>query len=149
MKIDLTKEQYELLVKAVYLGNWMVKSTGEESADSDFDMIESHILSFAKDFGMGQYADFDKEEERHCPSRELEDDAELDGYIQRYDDYTFWEKLIYNLARRDMERKYGERPIARMTPEDHLVKEQPFIEKYEKEFEENGLRNIVVKPPKE
>jgi hypothetical protein len=47
-----------------------------------------------------------------------------------------------------MERKYGERPIANMSPEEHLTKEQPFIEKYEKEFGENGLRNIMIKPPK-
>jgi hypothetical protein len=148
MKIDFTQEQFELLLKTVYLGNWMVKSTEEEPADTDFDALEAHVLSFAKAFGLEQYVDFDEEDGRYYPSTELEESDEIEGYIQRYDDSTFWEKLIYNLARRDMERKYGERPIAQMSPEEHLTKEQPFIEKYEKEFGDNGLRNIMIKPPK-
>ncbi|HEY3278659.1 MAG TPA: hypothetical protein VGJ94_18730, partial [Syntrophorhabdaceae bacterium] len=81
-------------------------------------------------------------------SKELEESEEIEGYIQRYDDTTFWEKLIYNLARRDMERKYGSRAIERMSAEEHLTNEQPFIEHYEKEFENNGLRNLMIKPPK-
>jgi hypothetical protein len=148
MKIDFTPEQYELLIRAVYLGNWMVKSTEDESCDTEFDALEAYILSFAKGFGLGRYADMDDEEGKYFPSRELEEDPELDAHIQRYDDYTFWEKLIYNLARRDMERKYGERAIALMSPEEHLTREQPFIEKYEKEFEVNGLRSLAIKPPK-
>jgi hypothetical protein len=148
MKIDFTPEQFELLLKVVYLGNWMVKSTEEESTDTDFDAIETHVLSFAEKFGLERYVDFDKEEEKHYFSKEMEESEEIESYIQRYDDSTFWEKLIYNLARRDMERKYGERPIALMSPEEHLTKEQPFIEKYEKEFGDNGLRNIMIKPPK-
>ncbi len=148
MKIDFTEEQYEVLLKAVYLGNWMVKSTEDDPSDTEFDAIEAYVLSRASEFGLDRYADFDEEEKKYFPSRELEESDELDGYIQRYDDSTFWEKLIYNLARRDMDRKYSERVIAAMSPEEHLTKEQPFIEKYEKEFEEYGLRNILIKPPK-
>ena len=148
MKIDFTKEQFELLLKAVYLGNWMVKSTEEEPSETDFDAIEGYILSLAKKSGLEHYVEFDKEEGKYYPSKELEENPEVESLIQRYDDYTFWEKLIYNLARRDMDHKYGERAIAQMSPEEHLTKEQPFIEKYEKEFEAHGLRNLVIKPPK-
>jgi hypothetical protein len=148
MKIDFTKEQFELLLKAVYLGNWMVKSTEEEPSETDFDAIEGYILSLAKKSGLENYAEFDEEEKKYYPSKELDENPEIESLIQRYDDYTFWEKLIYNLARRDMDHKYGERAIAQMSPEEHLTKEQPFIEKYEKEFEAHGLRNLVIKPPK-
>jgi len=148
MKIDFTKEQFELLLKVVYLGNWMVKSTEEESAETDFDAIEAYVLSLAKKFGLDRYADVDDEDGKHYPSKDLDEDLEIEGLIQRYDDYTFWEKLIYNLARRDMDHKYGERAIAQMSPEEHLTKEQPFIEKYEKEFEAHGLKNLVIKPAK-
>lgn len=148
MKIDFTKEQFELLLKTVYLGNWMVKSTEEEPSETDFDAIESYILSLAKKFGLERYVDYDEEDGKCYPSKDLEEDLEIEGLIQRYDDYTFWEKLIYNLARRDMDHKYGERVIAQMSPEEHLTKEQPFIEAYEKEFESHGLRNLVIKSSK-
>jgi hypothetical protein len=148
MKINFNKEQYEVLIKAVYLGNWMVNSMEEESSNEKYNSIEEYVLSFAKDFGLEQYADYTEGEKKYCPSQELEDDPEIDEQIHRYDDYTFWDKLIYNLARRDLTRKYGDRPVAKMPPEELLNKEQPFIEKYEKEFEDNGLNNLMIKPPK-
>ncbi|MDR2017999.1 MAG: hypothetical protein LBQ00_03875 [Syntrophobacterales bacterium] len=148
MKIDFTKEQFELLLKAVYLGNWMVRFT-EESTETDFDTIEGYVFSLAKKFGLEHYVNYYDEEGKCSPSKKFEESPEIEGLIQRYDDFTFWEKLIYNLARRDMDHKYSERGIARMSPEEHLAKEQPFIEKYEKEFETHGLKNLVIKPPKQ
>ena len=67
MKIDFTKEQFETLLKAVYLGNWMVKNAEveEEDSDKDFEDLESYILTQAAKFGLDQYADFDEEEKKH------------------------------------------------------------------------------------
>jgi hypothetical protein len=146
MKIDFTEEQYEALIKAVYLGNWMVNSADEEPSGAKFDAIEEYILSFAKDFGFEKYVDYEEGDKRFYPSQEMEDDPEIEESILRYDDNAFWEKLIYNLAHRDMTRKYGDRGMAAMSPEELFQKEQPYIEKYEKEFEENGLKNLVIKP---
>ena len=69
MKIDFTAEQFELLMKGLYLGNWLVRSTEEESSDTELDGIEAYILSFAKDFGLERYVDFDEEEKRYYPSK--------------------------------------------------------------------------------
>ena len=53
MKIEFTKEQYENLIKSVYLGNWLVNAIrsgrkGDEHI-KEFDKIEQYV--FAKDFG--------------------------------------------------------------------------------------------------
>ena len=52
MKINFTKKQYETLLKAVYLGNWMVSSTSDEPEGNQFDELEEYVFSFAKDFIM-------------------------------------------------------------------------------------------------
>jgi hypothetical protein len=144
MKINFTKEQYETLIKAVYLGNWVVNATEAETVDENFDGLEEYILSFAKDFGLEQYVDYDEGEKKFYASKELEE-TDIEEHIQRYDDYTFWDKLIFNLAERDLLHKYGERAVEKMTDVERFEKEQTFLEKYEQEFSVNGIRNLVIK----
>lgn len=145
MKIDFTKKQYESLLKLVCLGAEMVNSVLEDTEESEFDDIEEHIFAAAKDFGLERYVDCDEKENTYYPSQELEEDPVVTEYIHRYDDYTFWDKLIYNLARRDMIKELGENTVEKMSAEESFIKEQFFAEKYEKEFSDNGLKNLIVK----
>ena len=145
MKISFSKKQYEALIKAVFLANGIVHSISDESGDSAFDDIEQYILSHAKDFGFEYYADYDEEAMRYIPSLKLQEDATVLDYVSRYDDYTFWDKLIFNLARRDMVSEYGEEAVEMMPEEERFVKEQAFAERYEKEFMKNGLKNLTVR----
>lgn len=145
MKVNFTKEQYEVLLKAVYMGVGIVNSVDlEGSEDNEFDALEQHLLSCAKDFNLEQYADYDEEEKRYHPSQELAEDVAVVEYLHRYDDYTFWDKLVYNLAERDMIKKHGKSAVAKMSEEECLAKGQTFAEKYEKEFEKNGIRNLTI-----
>ena len=149
MKINFTKKQYETLLKAVYMGNWLANSTSEETEENPFDALEEYVFSFAKDFDLEHYAVYVKENNTYYPSRQMEEDEEVNEYIDRYDDYIFWDELIFDLARRDMEKKYGEEAIKKMSEEECLLKEQPFAEKYEKEFAKNGLKNLTISNVKE
>ena len=149
MKINFTKKQYECLLKAVYMAGSMIDAVTDESEDNEFTDMEKYIYSFAKHFGSEHYVAYDENEKRYYPSERLEEDEEVNEYIQSYDDDTFWEKLIFNLSRRDMENEYGEAAVEMMSEEECLVKEQPFAEKYEKEFGKNGLKNLALSGGKE
>jgi hypothetical protein len=145
MKISFTKTQYEALIKAVYIGNGMVNSVADDREENEYRAIEEYILSFAKAFGLEHYADYDEAAGKYVPSPRLQEDTAVREYIYRYDDYTFWDKLVFNLARQDMAKEYGEEAVTKMSEEERFVKEQPFAEKYEKEFSTNGLRNLTIK----
>ena len=145
MKISFSKKQYEALIKAVFLANGIVHSILDESEGSAFDEIEQHILSHAKDFGLEDYVDHDKEANQCVPSAKLQEDNAVLKYVSRYDDYTFWDKLVFNLARRDMVKEFGAEAVEKMPEEERFVKEQPFAERYEKEFMKNGLKNLTVR----
>ena len=145
VKINFTKEQYEALLKTVYIGAGIVHSVEEEGPDeNEFDALEQYLLSFAKEFGVEHYADFDEEEKRYRPSEELEEDESVVEYLHRYDDYTFWDKLVYNLAERDMIKKHGKSIVAKMSEEECLAKGQTFVQRYQKEFEKNGIKNLTI-----
>ena len=145
MKIEFTKVQFESLLKLVYMGSEMVNSILDDSEENEFDDIEQYILSFAKGFDLEACVEYDEKEGVYYPSQKLEDDKAVVEYTHRYDDYTFWDKLIYNLARRDMVKEYGEDKVQKMSKEELFVKEQSFAEKYEKEFTDHGLKNLVIK----
>jgi hypothetical protein len=149
MKIDFTKKQFESLLKLVYMGSEMVNSILDDSEENEFDEIEQYIFSFAKGFGLEACVEYDEKEKTYYPSQKLEEDKAVVEYTHRYDDYTFWDKLIYNLARRDMIKEFGEDRVQKMSKEETFVKEQSFAEKYEKEFTDHGLQNLVIKNPAE
>lgn len=148
MEIKLTKEQYENLIKLVYLGNWMVNAIrsgapGDERIKK-YDEIEQYIFSFAKDAGLEKYIEFDKEFNQFFPTREFEEDPELEQYRQDYDNEIFWQELADRLGSRDFLRQYGEETIKKMSQKERFLKEQEFIIKYEEEFEKNGLNNLEI-----
>jgi hypothetical protein len=143
MKINFTEKQYETLLKIVYMGAGIVNSV-DESEGNKFTEIEEYIYSFAKNTGLENLVDYDEEEKAYYPSEALESDDEIVEYIQNYDDDTFWEKLIYNLAMRDMEHKFGKEKLEKMQEEDIHANLQSFAQKYEKEFSKNGIKNLKV-----
>ncbi len=55
---------------------------------------------------------------------------------------TFWEQLIDRLAIRDLFNQYGEDTVKQMDEKEFFLKRSQFREKYEDEFEKNGLQNI-------
>jgi hypothetical protein len=145
MKINFTKKQYEDLMKLVYLGAWMINSHRTDNIEERYEELEQYILSFSEEFGSENYVEFDEELNRFFTTREFEEDAEIEHYKEEYDDNTFWDELIYRLARRDLIKTYGEAAVFTMTTDELLDKEQPFIDRYELEFERYGIDNLEIR----
>ncbi len=143
MKISLTKEQYEDLVKLVFLGTWMINSFRTDDRIKKFDELEQHIFSYFKEFGLQEYIEQDNKLKEFFVTRRLEE-GELDQYIDDYDNNNFWDELVYRLARRDFLKEYGDDKIAKMSWEERFKKESPFIEKYEEEFEKYGIERTEI-----
>lgn len=145
MEIKFTKEQYENLLKLAYLGNWMINAIRTDDKIEKYDDIAHYIYSFAKDVGLEKYIEHDTELNQFFPTRQFEEDTDIQQYIDDYEAENFWSELIDRLARRDLIEEYGEDAVRKMSFEVILEKEQPFIEKYEREFEELGIERLEVK----
>lgn len=145
MKIELSKEQYQSLLELIYLGNWIVNSIKVEvdPKTQKYDELESYLFFNAKEFGLAEWCD--GEEKSDCfPSAEFEEKSSVFDYIDKYDDYTFWEEFSHRLARRDLIRKYGEEGFMKMAFEERITKEDELICKYDKIFYEAGLNAVKV-----
>lgn len=137
MKIELTKEQYKNLVDLVQLGDWLINATRNKTIEK-YDQTVQLIFSHSKEFSFNNM-DF----QRDFNLYELKPNYEekLHKYIDEYDDYTFWEQLSMKLAERDFLRQVGPRRFT----EEHMELKDEIEEKYLKEFEKNGLKNIELK----
>lgn len=148
MEVEFSKKQYEGLIELVYLGNWMVNAirSGREGDEriEKYENTAGYIFSFAKDFGLEEYVDFDEESARFFPSLELEMDEKIEQYRTEYEDNAFWHNLIDRLSWRDFLRKYGEEAVEEMEVEERREKHRPLEEKYFEEFAENGIESLEI-----
>jgi len=112
--------------------NWSSKNRNIE-----IDELTNHIYSFAKDFWCERYIKNDKEDNIYTASHELEENEEINSYIEAYntdkDDEAFWEELIQALAERDIEEK-NKNPKELET----------LAEFYDQEFVKNGVKNLRI-----
>ena len=147
--ISLTKKQYLSLIKIAWLGNWIANGQRDGSPANphidEYDDIHSHILSFAKEFEFGHYVG-DKEagDDRLYETLQFDDDFDLYELTREYDERSFVDELVNQLAERDFHREYNRAAIRAMSREDHATKLDGFIEKWAEEINKNGLDNIAI-----
>ena len=147
MKIEFTKEQFEALLKAVYLGNWMANAihnrTKEDPQDEKIEEIEDYVFSFAKEFGFDNYVDYDQKYKKHFPTNEFDEVAQK--YVEDYDEDCFWDELFHRISDRDFDRTYSDEEISKMEMRERFEKEEPFREKWNNELNEQGIERLEIK----
>jgi hypothetical protein len=147
MKIDITKEQYKMLAKAVMIADDVYGILGDEVSEeykkesNEFEEFRKYILGHAKDFGCENLVE--KYRGEIIPSDDFSE--EMDVVVDAYDDETFWHELETRLGKRDFERD--------MTKEERKQAEKDgcypnkiwdYYEKYQKEFEEHGTERLEI-----
>ncbi|MGQ9780387.1 MAG: hypothetical protein ACUVRM_11050 [Bacillota bacterium] len=140
MQIELTPKQYEILMKLVYLGNWLVNSfRNQEERLPEFDEVED--LVYAQAGPLAEEMGFSRDEHGHFfPTEEL--DEELMGFVDDYEEECFWDHLVQRLAYRDLAEEIGEEAIEMMPPRERNEILARYEERYNREFEECGLDNL-------
>ena len=142
--ISLTDEQYKDLMQLVYLGNFMANATrNNDEMIPQFEDMEQHIYASAHEFGCGEYVDRHDAVEGIYPTREFEE--MMDRFVCEYDADIFWEELLHRMTERDLVDAYGEKAVSSMSIVERIEKERPFVQTYDKEFSENGLKNLRIK----
>ncbi|WP_423188357.1 hypothetical protein ACO1PF_07015 [Alkalibacterium sp. f15] len=143
MKINFTKKQYRSLIDLIHLGDMVVNGIRTDDTVEEYEELREYIYSFAKQMGQEDNIKYDKEYDRHFETREYES-GKVQEYIEDYDDEIFWTELASRLATRDTQK------LIMLTGEisdkdEDLKKYWSREDIYQKEFEENGLRNVSVK----
>lgn len=150
MTIDLTPAQYTTLLKLVYLGEWMSNGIRvEEERDERVHQVAQHFYSYAAEAGAGDCVEYDKLHRQYFPTQALDEDPDVVRFREEYDGEIFWDELIERLAMRDFSERYGNQQWLGGTIPQTSEQQSGFIEKYAREFEQNGVENLVLRTDQE
>ena len=146
MKINITKKQYRLLLDILSIAEWVMDAykVEEDPKSKPYKEVEQLFLSRAKEFGFDNLVEYDREDDKYYPTREYEDLETDRVFIDEFEDDVFWEELCNRLAKRDLMRTHGVEKVARMEILERLTTQDKIIEKYQNEFYENGLENLIL-----
>lgn len=141
MKINLTKKQYWDMMRSVYIGYWVANAICEDDKEKDngIESVRNYIFSFAKEFGLEKYAEYDNELNKYYATWDMDDEPSVRDLIERYDEHTFWDEMSHRLGKRDFFRRYTEKEIENMDEEDYFENIMRYEIEWEEEFEKNGI----------
>ncbi|MES0492146.1 MAG: hypothetical protein ABUK01_19315 [Leptospirales bacterium] len=143
MNFELKDTQFEKLLRLAYLGMWVAEAH-DEGQESYFKDIEQLLFEKAAESNLKEYVKHDKGSDKFFPSSAFDKDEIVSKAIDDYEEHCFWDELIDRLSKADIIAKYGMDNIQKMSFMERLDKEKEYMVIYEKEFAENGLKNLKV-----
>lgn len=148
MKIEISKKQYETLIKAteaassVYgiLGDTVSEDYKEES--NNIDNLQNHILGFASEFGYEEMVE--KFRGEILLSDEWSD--RLQEVMDDYDDETFWHELEIRLGKRDLMKTITKQEQEEMEENGGWYPDRihNLYNKWSEEFENYGIDRLDI-----
>jgi hypothetical protein len=147
MKIEITKEEYRVLLDVFHIADWVLHSHKmEEGMETEkYRNLEQKFFSYAQKMGFADLVEYDPEMKEYFPTREYDENNDVMQAIVEYDNETFWEELTERLAMRDLIVQEGKEKVMAMDDDERLVKTEKLREKYGTEFEQHGISRISIK----
>jgi len=142
--ITVSEKELKLLMKHVELANWMLEAYKTEPDDEgrENEAFYHKILALAHDSGVSDGIIFDENLKDFFLTDEKE--TEFHQYIDSYNEEVFWEHLEDELAKRDLLEKHKKKAIEGMDTKKWFTMLGMEVEKYYREFKENGLKNLRI-----
>ena len=149
--LEIEEKKFVNLVKLLHLGNHIVngnrEGTREDPKIEKYDELEELILKFAFDNGHQDLVRFDCDSGRHVPTEDIELEEEMVQYIREYDECVLWDELGNLLAERDTVEEIGNEVSFLMTQKEKEKIREEYKDKYFREFEVNGVKNLRIVAP--
>lgn len=144
MSIDLTKEEYVSLLKALSIASWVHSTLEEEVEDfqDDLEPVIQKLMSKYKDFKAYDDVFYDEAVDKYFPSEEIEQDAL--SIVQTYEEIAFWDHLTRRMSERDLILEYGNLEVQNMDPIERMEIESTYLAKYNEEFIENDISRLRI-----
>ena len=133
MQINLTNQEFRLLLDMAYVGNWVLNSTRGEDRFTPYDDLEAKLFAHSIPAGMPELLEV--HQEGVSPSRAYVEGG-IHEAIMDYEDTVFFEILAEELAKRDMSHE--------SINQENFKELTGRMDEYIAEFEQNGMDNITL-----
>ena len=144
VNIDLTENEYRLLLDFVFMASWVVGSHHPDGRNDveEYDMLLQKLYSYAGAMGCEELVHADRETNEYSPTRYYEETTRAYELIEEYDDDTFWDGLITRLAERDVYEQIEEDRRDTMGIEEYWQRSEPIEDAYYQEFRQHALDRL-------
>lgn len=144
MKIELTENEYRLLLDLVYMANWVIHSHhgGRRTDVDEYDMLTQKLYSYAGDAGCAALIRADRKSNQYVTTQHFEETTAAVELIEEYDDDTFWDALISRLAERDVYEQIEEERRDALGMEEYWQRSEPIEEAYFREFRRHSIDRL-------
>ena len=141
INIAFSKDEIGIILKLLYSGSFVVEAKDEEIEKNINNVIQKVLLS-AKINKAYRGIEFNQETNEYELTEEADEalNKEYDEFVEE----TFWEELLYRLGQRDIINEIGEKKYREMNEEELEGKYEEAEEKYKKEFDKNGIKNLEI-----
>jgi hypothetical protein len=141
MKINFTKKEYQALVEMLLTADWVIRSHEEEprAETKPYDELRKKVLSHYKEMGMEDAFEYDPDRDEYLETGDYEERAPHMGYIDEYDERSFWILLASKLAHRDLAAEEALSAAGALNREQRSVRLFEIVARYEEAFAEHGI----------
>lgn len=146
MTIEINKEQYVALLLATQVAEAVYGPLGDsvdekyKQQSNNLEDLTDYLLNYATDFGLDNIVD--EYDDKKFLQEEFYEAVAEDMYD--YDEFAAWEWLAYEMAIKEYLETNSEENLKKMTSEKRMIEIWTIEEKWNKEFEKNGLNNLVL-----
>jgi hypothetical protein len=144
IEMSFTKDELQQLMKMLYTGYFICDREDDTETDRNAkNQLIERFLQTAFTYKAMDGIRYNGESGTH----DLDADQE-EILLEDYQDFieeSFWDELSFRLGRRDFVNAIGEIEIEKMDLRERIEKEEKYIEKYRKEFEERGIDRISIR----
>ena len=144
--IEFSGSEYRALLEMIQVADWVINchETKASEAQCEFRHIRKKVLKHVEKMGMGHLFEYHAEENEYYETLEYDEQGKHRKFIDDYDERTFWDNLVANLAKRDLFERLGRARYGELEPMARFQLLAPLQEKYEREFDAHGIRNLRI-----
>ena len=148
MLMNISKEEYRLLVEMVQIADYVMHSHELEPSKEtdDYRALRKKIFSNYKKMGLESLFTFSEKHSDYIETEESLADSRHMALLENFVENEFWAQLSQRLAMRDLFEEGGdEEAIKEMDSQILMEKLGEKSVKYDEEFDANGLERVVIK----
>lgn len=145
MKIAVTKKEYKLLLDMLTIADWVMHShcvPGDERYKAH-DAFKHKMYSYYKEMAAEDSISHSKSDGEYY-TEDAYMEYIFETFMEPFEQDTFWDELIHKLGERDALEKHGESSLREMEGILRLRAIEEAKSRYEKEFDESGLKNLKI-----
>lgn len=145
MELSLSKTELKVLVELAIMADWTMTAhdTEDDPRKEKYLQLLQKIYAFAHENGMKKEVVKDPELDMYLPETDWEDATEARGFIDEFENMSFWTELVNKFADREMKKKFkGRQP---KTFDEQLDVFQHYSDIFAEEFDEHGISRLEVK----